>query len=408
MRRLILLVLLAAATGAAALFATGHLSIGPLADLVRSPPKADPAPAPVAPPAVSVARVVPAEFVETVLVTGTLVPREEILVAPEVEGLRVLELKADSGDTVKRGDVLAVLVRETLDAQLAQNDAGLARVAALAAQARSEIAASQARLEEAKAQFERAKPLQKSGYLSDSLFDQRRAAARTAEAQLRAAEDGLKLADAERAQLEAQRRELTWRLARSEVKAPADGLVSRRNARIGALATGIGEPMFRIVRDGEIELDAELTEANLAKVREGQPAQITVTGVGEVTGTVRLVSPEVDRASRLGRVRIYLGANPSLRIGGFARGTIATAKGSGLAIPASAVMRGGEGPSVLVVDDGRVVARAIRIGLEAGGLVEVESGLVEGDLVVARAGSFLREGDAVRPVLPAAKVSGVE
>lgn len=400
MRRAAVLVLVLAAAAATALLATGRLPL--LAGAAERPPQQ--AAAPVA-PAVTVARVAMADFHETVLVTGTLVPREEILVAPEVEGLRVLNLEVDVGDRVARGDVLARLVRETLDAQVAQNDAGLARVAAQAARAESEIVAAEARLEEAKAQFERAKPLAKSGYMSESVFDQREAAARTATAQLAAARDGLKVAAAEKAQLEAQRRELEWRLSKAEVRAPAAGIVSRRNARIGGLATGIGEPMFRIIREGEIELDAELTEANLAKVREGQSAVLSVSGAGEREGKVRLVSPEVDKATRLGRVRVFLGADPALRIGSFARGTIATANSRGLAIPVAAVLYGPTGASVLVVTDGKVATRVITVGLSAAGLVEVRSGLSEGDVVVARAGTFLRDGDAVRPVFADAKVS---
>ncbi|MEW5964042.1 MAG: efflux RND transporter periplasmic adaptor subunit [Pseudomonadota bacterium] len=400
MRRAIPAILGLAVAAAAAFLASGHLPL-----LAGRAERAREASAGPAAPAVTVVRVALADFHETVLVTGTLVPREEILVAPEVEGLRVLDLAVDIGDRVARGDVLARLVRETLDAQLAQNDAGLARVAAQAARAESEIVAAEARLEEAKAQFERAKPLAKSGYMSESVFDQREAAARTASAQLAAARDGLKVAAAEKAQLEAQRRELEWRLAKAEVRAPAGGIVSRRNARIGGLATGIGEPMFRIIRDSEIELDAELTETSLAKVREGQRAIVSVTGASEREGTVRLVSPEVDRATRLGRVRVFLGADPALRIGSFARGTIATAEGRGLAVPVSAVQYGPAGASVLVVVDGKVATRAITTGLSAAGSVEVRSGLVEGDVVVARAGTFLRDGDTVRPVLPDAKVS---
>jgi len=403
--RTILAVLLGGTVGAAALVASGHLQIGPLADLMKSTEQPSAEPSVMPPPAVTVVSVESTELVETVLVTGTLVPREEILVAPEVEGLRVLELSVDVGDTVKRGDVLATLVRETLDAQLAQNDAALARVAAQTEQAKSEIAAAEARLEEAKAQYERAKPLQKSGYLSDSTFDQRRATARTTEAQLAAARDGLKLAEAERAQLDAQRRELVWRLSKSEVRAPTDGLISRRNARIGGLATGLGDPMFRIIRDGEIELDAELTEASLAKVRVGQPAMVAVAGSEGIAGKVRLVSPEVDRATRLGRVRVFLGTNPELRIGGFARGTITTARSTGLAVPVSAVMYDSGGPTVQVVTDGKVNVRRISAGLVANGLIEIRSGLTAGEMVVARSGTFLREGDSVKPVLPSAKVS---
>ena len=159
--------------------------------------------------------------------------------------------------------------------------------------------------------FERAKPLRQAGHLTEAVFDQREQAASTAQAQLAAAHDGLKVAEAEKAQVEAQRRELNWRRGRVEVTAPADGIVSRRMARVGGYAAGAAEPMFRIVAKGEVELDAEVTETRLAAVKVGQTARVEVAGFGEVAGTVRLVAAEVDKATRLGRVRIFLGDNPA-------------------------------------------------------------------------------------------------
>jgi RND family efflux transporter MFP subunit len=350
---------------------------------------------------ITVARVVPADFTETVIATGSLVAREEILVGPEVEGLRITEVLADEGMRVKKGDVLARLVADTLDAQVAQNDAALARTAAAIAQAKSAIVQAEARLVEANNAFERAKPLRAAGHMAESAYDQREQAARTAEAQLVAARDGLKVAEAEKAQVEAQRRELMWRRGRTEVLAPADGVVSRRVARIGGYAAGAADPMFRIVANGEVELDAEVTETRIGAIRVGQRARVDVAGVGEFTGTVRLVSPEVDKATRLGRVRIFLGDNQALRIGAFARSSIETAAGRGLAVPASAVLYSPEGTLVQVVRDSRVASQRVKTGLAAGVLVEVREGLAEGDLVVARSGTFLREGDAVRPVPPA-------
>jgi len=348
--------------------------------------------------AVTVARVAPAEFNETVLATGSLVAREEILVGPEVEGLRVTEVLADEGLRVGKGDVLARLVSDTLEAQVAQNVAALARADAGIAQAKANIVQAEARLVEANNAFERAKPLRQGGIMTEAVFDQREQAARTADAQLVAARDGLKLAEAEKAQVEAQRRELLWRRGRVEVTAPADGIISRRMARVGGYAAGAAEPMFRIVAKGEVELDAEVIETRLAAIAIGQPARVEVAGLGEVAGTVRLVSPEVDKATRLGRVRIFLGDNPGLRVGAFARGSILTASGSGLAVPASAVLYGPEGATVQLVRANRVETSKIRTGLTAGALVEVREGLAEGDLVVARAGTFLREGDLVRPM----------
>lgn len=361
-------------------------------------------------PAVSVVEALPADFVETVLVTGSFVPREEILVAPEVDGLRVMELKAEEGDHVKKGDLLAILVTEQLEAQLAANEAAHNSAVASIERARSAIVEMEARVAEAKAQLERARPLVQSKYLSESVFDQRQLAFKTAEAQLVSAKGSLAQAEAEKGQIEAQRRELVWRRGRAEVRAPADGIISKRAGRIGGIATAStltgGDTMFRIIQNGEIELDAEVTETHLWKIKPGQPARVTAPGGIEITGTVRLVSPEVDKATRLGRVRIFLGRNPALKVGSFGRGTVETGRGRTLAVPLSAVLYNADGASIQVVTNGKVETRQVKTGLETNGLIAIESGLAEGDDVVAKAGTFLRNGDAVRPVRTNAATSG--
>jgi HlyD family secretion protein len=357
------------------------------------------------PPAVSVVHASQADFTEMVAVSGSLVPRDEILVAPEIEGFRVLELKVDEGDRVKKGDVLAVLVQESLDAQIAQKDASLERWEAAISQSESQIADMTAKLAEAQANFDRAKPLKNSGFLSGTTYDQREMAAKSAQAQLAVARGGLRLAQAEKATIAAQRRELIWKLTNTAVTAPADGLVSRRTARVGGMASVAADPMFRIIARSEVELDAEVIETELGKIVAGQKANVDIAGVGNVDGTVRLVSPEVDKQTRLGRVRVFLGDDPRLRIGTYARGVIATAKSHGLAVPSAAVVFDAAGTFVQVVRDGRVVRRNVETGLIARGLVEIRKGLAEGDVVVARAGTFLRDGDAVRTVMPDSKVS---
>lgn len=389
------------AMAAIALWATGAYQ--PVVDLLaHRKPKTEQA-ANVAPPSVTVALVAPADFVETVLVTGSLVAREDVLVAPEVEGLRILELRAEQGDEVKKGDVLAVLETETIDAQLAQNAANTERAIASIAQANSQIAEVEARLVEATNQLERAKPLSKEGYLSESTLDQRTATKRSLEALKVAATSGLKAAEAEKLQLAAVRRELEWRRSRSEIRAPVDGIINRRSAHIGGIATAVGlaagEPMFRIIQDGEIELDAEAGEAQVRKLKSGQKAEITVADGTVVTGTVRLVSPEINNATRLGRVRIFIGADKRLRVGTFASGLIETARERGLAVPVSAVATAGSVSTALVLDVNNTVReRKIETGLTSGGLVEVVKGLSEGDRVIARAGTFLQDGDVVLPI----------
>ncbi|HEY0301011.1 MAG TPA: efflux RND transporter periplasmic adaptor subunit, partial [Rhizomicrobium sp.] len=376
MKRFLLTLAVLVVAGGAGIFLAPHLApqlipylqaFGDWHKAHKEPPHKEVA----APPSVSVVRAEQADFTETVAVSGSLVPRDEILVAPEVEGFRVLELKVDEGDRVKKGDVLAVLVQESLDAQIAQKDASLARWEAAISQSESQIADMTAKLAEANANFERAKPLKNSGYLSGTTYDQREMAAKSAEAQLAAARGGLKLAQAEKATVEAQRRDLVWKRTNTAVTAPADGLISRRTARIGGMASGAAEPMFRIVARSEVELDAEVIETEIAKVAAGQKARVNVAGVGDVDGTVRLVSPEVDKQTRLGRVRVFIGDDKRLRIGTYARGSIDTAKSQGLAVPSAAVIFDTHGAFVQIVQNGHVVRRDVKTGLIARGLVEV-------------------------------------
>lgn len=363
-----------------------------------------PQPAPVAASApslaaaVSVVRAEPRDFVKTLLVTGTLVPREEVLVGPQIEGLRIVEVLADEGDAVKQGQVLARLVNDTIETQLAQNTAALAKASAGIQQAKSNIASAEAKLVEARNTFERGKPLRQSGYISEAVQDTREAAAKSAAAALSAAKDGLALAEAEKAQVEAQRRDLEWRLGRTEITAPTDGVVSRRIAKIGGFAAGNGEPMFRIIARGEIELDAEVPETQISQLRQSQIAVIEIPGVEGIKGKVRLVSPEVDRASRLGRIRIAIESNPALRIGSFAHAVVTTDTSRGIAVPAAALQHGEKGSTILLVKDDKVVVTPVKVGITSGPWAEIRDGVGPNDIVVARSGTFLREGDVVRPV----------
>ena len=405
MRRWIVVALLAAvAIAGGSLYATGKLAIPESAAQWFAQPEAKSRPVPL--PAVTVVKVETGRFVETVLVTGSLVAREEIVVAPELSGQRVIELLADIGDQVQRGQVLAKLVTSNLDAQLAQNAATRARALAARARAKSEVVRAEAQKQEADSALSRAAKLKRSGNLAQSVYEQRVAAARTAAAQLAAAKDGVEVAHAEIDQADAQRRELVWRRERAAVNAPASGIVSRRNAQVGAMASS--EPMFHIIRDGEIELAGELAAEQLAKVRAGQPVRLRIADQESVTGSVRLISPEINATTRLGQVRIFLGKDKRLRIGTFARGEIETARGAGLSLPASAVMYGSDGAYVLAVAGDTARQKAVKVGLMADDRIEITAGLDVGETVIAKAGTFLRDGDKVRPVMATTtQVSGV-
>ncbi len=349
-------------------------------------------------PAITVARVTKADFVEHVLVTGSIVAREQIMITPEVEGLRVLSYEVEEGDYVKKGQLLASLERTTLTSSLEQNTAAIERADAAIAQAQSQIQETKAVLKEAQAALKRAEPLTKAGHVSKSIYDQREAAALSALARLKSARAGLALAQADKSQLKAQRLETTWRLSRSEIKSPVDGLISRRRVRIGDLASRTKPPMFEIVQDGILELEAEVDAYNLAKLKKGQTAAIQTATEKNVSGTVRLVSPQINAATRLGRALILLESNPELKVGAFARGYIETAQATGLSIPSTAILYNGNRATVLRVENNTVQTTPIKVGLRDGNHVEVLEGLKLGDLVVAKAGTFLRDGDRIRPL----------
>ncbi|PSC02864.1 efflux RND transporter periplasmic adaptor subunit [Alsobacter soli] len=353
-------------------------------------------------PAVSVVQAARREMTDRVVVSGTLAARDEVLVSAEIDGLRVTQLLADEGDTVKAGQVLARLSRDTLDAQMSQNDAALARADAAIAQARSQIVQAEAAQVEAQAALGRAQALVKGGNVTQEVLDQRIAAARAADARLAAAKDGLALAQADRAQNLAQRTELQLRIARTEIKAPAAGVVSRRSVKLGGLSAMAGEPMFRIIANGDVELEADVLEMHLAHLAPGAPAIVKVRDGKELQGRVRLLPAEVDRTTRVGKVRIQLPQDPSLRVGAFARGEIIVAQREAVTAPTSALVFGDAGATVQVVRDDKVEVRPVKVGIVSGGYAEIASGLQNGEAVVARAGAFLRDGDAVR-VIDAAK-----
>jgi HlyD family secretion protein len=347
-------------------------------------------------PVVMVVTPTRAELVEIAQVTGTLVAREEILVGPEIEGLRIVEILVEEGDKVAAGQTLARLSRETLDAQLAQSDAQIARSEAGVAQARAAIAQAEAALAQSGPALDRAKTLARTGAGTDAALDQREAEHKANQARLVSAQEGLTAAQADRKALEAARRELDVRVARTQVKAPASGVVSRRGARLGAIATAASpEPMFRLVADGAVELEAEAPDYRLARMRIGQPARVVDAAGKAHAGAIRLVSPEIDRLTRMGKLRVSTQADSQLRVGGFARGEIETDRRVGLTLPASAVLQDKDGSFVETVVDGRVRRARVSTGLNVDGRIEIMDGLSDAAAVVSRAGAFLNDGDQV-------------
>lgn len=347
--------------------------------------------------------VVPAtlqEVIEKLPVTGTLVAREEIMVGPEIDGYRIIEIMVEEGDKVEKGQPLARLSQDMLDTLLAQNTANAAKAQAAIAQQKAALEQSLAQRIEAEASVERARTLIKTGATSQEVLDQRERGVKVAAAQVRAAEETVTAAEADAAQIKANRDEIEVRLARTVIKAPEAGIVSARAARLGAIVLSANsEPLFRIVRDGAIDLDAEVPESALPRIREGLDVAVTPAGFeAPVAGKIRLVGAKVDPATRLARVAVALPSDERLRPGAYARGVIEIARRTGVALPQSAVQFSPDGTFVQVVVNDTVQQRAVKTGLQGDGVIEIVEGLKDGEIVVARAGGFLRDGDKVTPV----------
>jgi HlyD family secretion protein len=192
----------------------------------------------------------------------------------------------------------------------------------------------------------------------------------------------------------------------ANIEAPAAGIISRSTARIGALASAAAEPLFHIIVGGEFELDAEVPLVRLSKLAMGQVAHVQVAAVGELVGHVRLVSPQVNATTQMGRVRLAIDKGEKLQTGTFAQATVDGGTSCNASVPLSAVLYGSDGPVVQVVREDRVETKPVRIGLISGENTEIREGLDEGDVVVVRAGSFLREDDRVRPIPIAGTTTG--
>jgi multidrug efflux pump subunit AcrA (membrane-fusion protein) len=185
----------------------------------------------------------------------------------------------------------------------------------------------------------------------------------------------------------------------TQLQAPVGGMVSNSTAVIGAVASGKGEALFSIIPRGDYDLVGMVPVQDIAKLAADQPARIRIVGAGEIDGKVRRVAPTVEPNSQLGQVWVSMTTNRRLLVNSAARAMITTGKScNNVAVPLTAVLYGSAGTVVQVVRRERVETKSVQVGLMSAGQVEITSGLQEGDVVVARAGALLREGDPVRPV----------
>ena len=357
-------------------------------------------------PAITVAVVTQRRMQDRISASGLVAPVEEIAVAPLVEGQPIEALMADVGDRVSAGQVLARLSPMTLDLQKSQLLASQAAAAATIAQAEAQVTAATAAATEADRVATRAEALAKQGSMSTAARDQALSAAITATAQVTVATQSLEAARAQARLVVAQIANLDLQLSRTEVVAPFAGEITARNAMLGGIASAAGQPMFILIRDGSLELRADVAEVDMLRIAVGQSAELTVSGAAvRLSGFVRLVEPTIDAATRLGRARIKIAGSSPLRPGMFVSAEIMVADRETLVVPVTALAAAEGVSTVMKVSDGHVSLTQVETGIRQGGFVEIRSGLAPGDLVVAKAAAFVRDGDIINPILAAGQTN---
>lgn len=308
------------------------------------------------------------QWVRHVRATGNIAPWQEVVVSAQVAGLRIIDLRAQVGDQVKKGQVLAMLDREQVEQERLQAQAGA---------------------EEALARARRVRELADSGAISKQQIDAALAAEKTHEAQLALAE---------------------LRFRRAEVVAPYDGVITSREAMPGLVAD-VGTPLFHMLRDNRLEWQAKVSAQDLPRLGKGMEASFRNAAGQSITGKVRQIAPTVDTRTQEAIVYIDLPADAGVRAGEFVEGELITATEPALTIAQEAiVMRDGFAWVFTLEAGSHVRQRKVQTGQMRGNEVEILSGLSEKQRVVTTGVGFLHDGDTVRiadqpvgPVQPAKK-----
>lgn len=309
----------------------------------------------------------------TITASGTIAARREMPVGVAGEGGQIVQVLVDAGDWVRAGQVLAVIDRSVQGQQIASQAANV------------EVAAADARL--AQANLDRALKLVERGFISKADIDRLTATRDAANARVRVARASLG--------------ELGARAARLNIVAPAAGLVLTRAAEPGQIVTPGSGVLFLMARDGQMEMQARLSESDLARLSVGASAEVTPVGTDrKFSGQVWQLSPTIDQTSREGIARIALAYDKVLRPGGFATATLVSGTTNAPLLPESAILSDDKGSYVFVIDkDDKAVRRAVKTGQVSAKGIAVVEGLSGSERIVLRAGGFLNPGDKVRPVV---------
>lgn len=345
-----------------------------LSGKVAKPSEKSPAPA-AARPALSVSLALPQrdDWPVTLAANGNVAAWQEAVIAPEIAGYRITEVRADIGDSVKRGQLLARISSDTVASELAEAKAAVAELEASAAEARGNA--------------ERARELRERGFYSAQQATQFQTAEHTTGARLAAARARLQAAEV--------------KMGKTGVLAPDDGVISARGAVVGSL-TQPGQELFRLIRGGRLEWRAEVHSAALARIASGGPVALVGPAGERVAGRVRSIAPSVDPNTRNGLVYVDLPAGSPVKAGSFAQGEFELGRAAAMTVPQSAVvLREGFAYVFRLDGEARVSQIKVRLGRRLGDRVEIEEGLPPEARIVSSGAGFLADGDVVKVVAPA-------
>lgn len=302
----------------------------------------------------------------TLNANGNIAAWQESSISAESNGLLLREVSVNIGDHVKRGQVLARFSASTIEADVAQMQAN--------------VAEAQATLAEATSNASRARSIQDTGALSKQQIEQYITAETSAKARVNAAQASLK----------AQ----SIKLKQTAVLAPDDGIISQNPATVGTVYAA-GQELFRLIRKGRIEWRADLTSADISKIKTGMRTHISLPDGTTTEGTVRTIAPSVDAKTRNAVVYVDIPAG-SAKIGMFAQGGFVLGETNSLTLPNTAIVMRDGFAYVMQVQNNKILQTKVRLGQRKDDRVEILNLAAKEADFVESGGAFLADGDSVR------------
>jgi RND family efflux transporter MFP subunit len=311
---------------------------------------------------------------------GSIAAWHEAIISSEISELRLIKVNVEVGDIVKKDQILAVFSDESVLTDVAQSRAALNEV--------------EANLAEAQINAARANQVSTSGALSHQQIDQFFTAEKTALAKVESA----------KAKLDAQ----LLRLKYTKVLASDNGVISSRNATLGAVTTK-GQELFRLIRENRLEWRGEVMASEMVKLKPAMTVNLELPNVGnQIKGTIRAIAPTLDEKSRYGLIYVDVpdAMSYGLRAGMFARGEFNLGHSAALTLPQSALVQREGFSYVFKVSEmkneeiAKISQMKVQLGRRASDDIEITSGLNIDDVIVASGASFLADNDTVRVVKP--------